>query len=308
MDSEDLKLLLMLDERGSLSAVAKHLDVAVSTVARRLEGLEAMLGIRLLDRRANGVRLTNEGSRIAVLSGPMVDQASRIARAAAALGESSAAGHVTISSIDLIITDVLAPAIDLLRAQSPGLAVTLRAQGEVVSLAAREADIALRMSRPEGASLIARRIHEIELGCFASVDYIAGRDPAAIDLKDERLLVFDDSYGRIAELDWVARAGLDGAVVLRTGSTRALLNATAAGGGIALLPVPFAEQVGLIRLPLPFPIQPRPVWLLTHRDVRRLPAIRAAHRWIMAAFAQLNDRQSSAHRPTASTKAAPTHR
>ena len=86
MDSEDLKLLLMLDDRGSMSAVAKQLDLAVSTVARRLEGLEASLGLRLLDRRANGVRLTSEGGRIAALAAPLVDQAARIARAAAALG------------------------------------------------------------------------------------------------------------------------------------------------------------------------------------------------------------------------------
>lgn len=288
MDSEDLKLLLMLDERGSLSAVAKQLDLAVSTVARRLEGLEATLGLRLLDRRANGVRLTSEGSRIAALATPLVDQAARITRAASALGASNAAGHVTISSIDLIITDVLAPALPRLAQFAPGLSVTLRAQGDVVSLAAREADIALRMSRPEGASLIARRISEIALGCFASVDYLAGRAPESITLRDEKLLVYDDSYGRIAERDWVTRAGLDGAVVLRTGSTRALLNATAAGGGVALLPVQFAERAGLVHLPAPFAVPARPVWLLTHRDVRRLPAIRAAHRWITDAFAQLD--------------------
>lgn len=291
MDSEDLKLLLMLDERGSLSAVAKQLDLAVSTVARRLEGLETALGLRLLDRRANGVRLTSEGSRIATLAAPLVDQAARIARAASALGAASAAGHVTISSIDLIITEVLAPALPQLAQLAPGLSVTLRAQGDVVSLAAREADIALRMSRPEGASLIARRIAEIPLGCFASVDYLAGRDPASIILRDEKLLVYDDSYGQIAERDWVTRAGLEGAVVLRTGSTRALLNATAAGGGIALLPVQFAEQAGLIHLPAPLTVPPRPVWLLTHRDVRRLPAIRAAHRWIAQAFARLDTPQ-----------------
>jgi DNA-binding transcriptional LysR family regulator len=287
MDSEDLKLLLMLDDRGSMSAVAKQLDLAVSTVARRLEGLEASLGLRLLDRRANGVRLTSEGGRIAALAAPLVDQAARIARAAAALGASSAAGNVTISATDLIVTDVLAPALPQLWQASPGLSVTLRAQGEVVSLAAREADIALRMSRPEGASLIARRVYEIELGCFASADYLAGRDPSAISLENERLLVYDDSYGRIAELDWVTRAGLDGAVALRTGSTRALLNAAAAGGGVALLPVQFANAAGLVRLTLPFQVPSRPVWLLTHRDVRRLPAIRAAHRWIAGAFAAL---------------------
>ncbi len=290
MDSEDLKLLLMLDERGSLSAVARQLGLAVSTIARRLEGLEATLGLRLLDRRANGVRLTGDGSRIAALAAPLVDQAAQIGRAAAALGASSAAGSVTISATEFIVTEVLAPALPQLWQSAPGLSVTLRAQGEIVSLAAREADIALRMARPEGASLMARRIYEIELGCFASAAYLVGRDPATLMLGDERLLSYDDSYGPIAELDWVAKAGLTGAVALRTSSTRALLNATAAGAGVALLPVQFARAAGLIRLPLGLAVPIRPVWLLTHRDIRRLPAIRAAQRWIAATFVGLAQR------------------
>lgn len=287
MDSEDLKLLLLLDDRGSLSAVARQLGLAVSTIARRLEGLETEIGLRLLDRRANGVRLTADGSRIAALAAPLVDQAALIGRAAAALGASSAAGSVTISATEFIVSEILAPALPQLWQTAPGLNVSLRAQGEIVSLAAREADIALRMARPEGASLIARRIAEIELGCFASTAYLAGRDPATLSLGEERLLIYDDSYGPIAELDWVARAGLTGAVALRTGSTRALIKATAAGSGVALLPVRFALEAGLIRLPLPLLAPARPIWLLTHRDIRRLPAIRAAHRWIGTTFAAL---------------------
>lgn len=285
MDTDALKLLLMIEERGSLSAVAKQLDCAVSTVARRLEALEAGLGLRLLDRRANGVRLTDEGARIAALAVPIVDQAARIGRAAAALNAAASGGMVTISATDLIITDTLAPALPDLWRRAPGLAVTLKSQSEIVSLAAREADLAIRMARPTEPSLIAQRIGEVALGCYASPAYLAGRDPQGIRLNDERLLIYDDSYGRIAELDWVAAAGLTGAVMLRTGSTRALINACAGGAGIALLPARLAEQAGLVAVAAPVRLPPRPVWLLTHRDIRRLPAIRAAHAWVVRCFA-----------------------
>ncbi len=286
MDIDALKLLILLDDRGSMSAVAKQLDVAVSTVARRLETLEAQLNLRLLDRRANGVRLTADGARIAAMAVPLVDQAARIGRAASALGSQGAAGMVTISATEFVIADTLAPALPLLWASSPGLAVTLKSQGEVVSLAAREADLAIRMARPTEPSLVARRIGEVPLGCYASPAYLASRDPAGIRLSDERLLVYDDSYGRIAEMDWVAAAGLTGAVMLRTGSTRALINACAGGAGVALLPVQAAERAGLITLPAPVQLLPRPIWLLAHRDIRRLPAIRAAHAWVVKCFAQ----------------------
>lgn len=285
MDIQALKTLLELDQRGSLSAVATHDDVAVSTIARRLDGLEAALGVRLLDRRANGVRLTAEGQRIAALAVPIVEQAARIDRAAVALKASARGGNVTISATEFVVSEMLAPMLPDLWRTAPDLAVTLRAQGEVVSLAAREADLAIRMSRPTEPSLIAQKVGEVPLGCFASPAWLAGRDPASIVLSDARLLVYDESYGRIAELDWVAAHGLTGAVVLRSGSTRALINACAAGGGVALLPVRAAGRAGLVPIKAPFALPPRPVWFLTHRDIRRLPTIRAAHRWIERVFA-----------------------
>lgn len=285
MDTEALALLLSLGERGSLSAVARQHDVAVSTITRRLDALEAKLGIRLIDRRANGARLTEQGMRIAALAAPLVDQAAQISRTAAALKASATGGTVTISATEMIIADTLAPALPDLWRSAPGLAVTLRAQAEVVSLAARAADIAIRMARPHEPSLVARKIGEIPLGLFASADFLGAADPARIDLGAARLLVYDDSYGRIAETDWVAAAGLTGAVMLRTGSTRALLAACAAGAGVALLPVPAALRAGLIALPAPLVPPPRPAWMLTHRDLNRLPAIRTAQRWIARAFA-----------------------
>ena len=85
MDFEDLALLLAIEKGQSLSAVAKARNVAVSTVARRLDTLEAELKLRLVDRRNNGTRLTPEGSRIAALSGPAIAAGDRIARSAAVM-------------------------------------------------------------------------------------------------------------------------------------------------------------------------------------------------------------------------------
>jgi DNA-binding transcriptional LysR family regulator len=144
------------------------------------------------------------------------------------------------------------------------------------------------MVRPEGASLYARRLADIRLGLFASANYLAGREPAAIDLRAERLLIYDDSYGRLPELDWVTRHGLVDAVAMRTGSTRGLLTAALAGAGIALLPVPFALRTEtLVELPPPSALPSRQPWLIVHRDLRGLPVVRLAQKWVMQAFVSL---------------------
>ena len=120
----------------------------------------------------------------------------------------------------------------------------------MVSLAAREADVAVRFAKPVGDSLIVRNLPPFDLGLFAAKSYLAGRRPASLDLRRERLLGFDASYGRIAEVAWMEESGLAGAVVVRSSSTRALINAARAGAGVALLPRLLARPIAtLVEIP-----------------------------------------------------------
>lgn len=291
MDSKDLSWLLDVAQAGSLSAAAKGHGVAVSTVARRLDALEGTLKLRLLDRRRDGVRLTRDGERIATIAASVVDGIGRLELAAAAM-RGGGKEPVIVSATEFIVSDVLAPALPRLWARHPALKVDLRAQAQVVSLAGREADLAVRMSRPEGASLLAKKLPTQKLGLFASRDYLAGRDPATLDLSCERLIVYDDSYGRLSELDWLSLCDLNRAVFARTGSTRGLLSAAVAGAGIALLPVVFAKQAALVEVSAPVPLLSRNPWLVVHRDVRRLPAIATVHAWVIDTFKQIGGQSS----------------
>lgn len=288
LDAGDLDDLVAVAHAGSLSAAAKRRGVAISTLGRRIDALEAQIGLRLLDRRADGVRLTREGAQIATLAEPLAEQVARVARAAEALRSGAKTTPVRVTATEFVISDVLAPSLPALWAQGVRFPLHLQSQPEIVSLAGRDADLAIRMVRPEGASLFARKLGELRLGLYASPAYLAERDPAAIDLRAERLLAYDDSYGRLPELDWLDRQGLSGALAMRTASTRAILVAAEAGAGIALIPRAFGDRNGaLIALPTPSPIPSRHPWLIVHRDLRGLPNIRAVQRWIVATFAAL---------------------
>lgn len=288
LDPQDLGDLIAIRDAGTLSAAAKVRGVAVSTVSRRIETLEAALGLQLVDRRTDGVRLTSAGLTVAEAASPIAEQMRRVERVAESLRQGGKMVPIRISATEFVISDVLAPALNRLWAMGADFPVHLQSQGDVVSLAGRDADLAIRMVRPEGASLYARRLADIRLGLFASVDYLAGRECAAVVLKNERLLIYDDSYGRLPELDWVTHHGLADAVAMRTGSTRGLLAAALAGAGIALLPVPFAlRHETLVELPPPSALPSRQPWLIVHRDLRGLPAIRLTQKWVAEAFASL---------------------
>src|SRR5262245_886199 len=284
MDWDDLRVFRAVAEAPTLTAAARHLGASVATVARRIDALEATLGFRLFDRSRAGVTLTTRGRAIsarAALAGNAVDD---VARLAASLQTGAWPDPIRISATEPIVSDILAPALPKLLAAAPDIRVDLSSSTDVVSLAGREADVAVRLARPVGDSLVVRRLPPFDLGLFAAKSYLAGRRPADLDLRRERLLGFDASYGRIAEVAWMEKSGLAGAVVVRSSSTRALINATRAGAGIALLPQFLVRSdPTLLEIPGPTPMPRRPAWLVTHRDLRHARPLQIVREWISGA-------------------------
>jgi DNA-binding transcriptional LysR family regulator len=288
LDPRDLDDLIALSRAGSLSGAAKQRGVAISTISRRIEALEIALKLRLVDRQARGTTLTRAGVEIADAAEPLSVQLDRVARIAEGLRRQNSVLPVRLSATEFVISDVLAPALDRLWAKGATFPLDLQSQADVVSLASRDADIAVRMSRPEGASLVIRKLPVIDLGLFISCKALAGRDPQSLSLKDEKLLIYDDSYGRLPELDWIDRQGLRGAVAMRTGSTRGLMTAAIAGAGVALLPSAIAgRSVELAEIRTDPQPPARTPWLTVHRDLRSQPSIRQVHIWVLETFAAL---------------------
>lgn len=283
---QELGWLLLVQNTGSLSAAAAREHVSVSTISRRIERLEARLKLRLVDRHPGGARLSPAGERIAALAAPALDAMDGIARAALAMREGGEDKQVvTLSATEFVVASILAPALPALRDAAPSIQLALKTEAQLVSLAGRQADLAIRMSRPEGDSLLAKKLPALQLGLFATPSYRARFATDEALVREADVLTYDDSYGRLAELE-AALQPLGGAVVLRTGSTQALVEAVRAGAGVAMLPAVFARRAGFVEVPLE-PSIARTPWLLTHRDLRRVAPIRAVHRWVVATFADL---------------------
>jgi len=288
-DATELDALVALARYGSLSAAAKKRSVAVSTLSRRIDAAETRLGLALVNRHARGVRLTPAGQRIAAVAEPLSSQLDRIAELAGALAAGALHRPVRLSATEFIVSDVLAPQIPALVNGAAPVAVELRSEPDVVSLAARDADIAVRMVRPVGANLVIRKQRPISLALYASRAYLGTRSPASLELGRERLLTYDDSYGALPETAWIAASGWSQRVVMRSGSTRALLTATLAGAGIALLPDVIARHhPALVALTAGPRIPPRIPYVTFHRDRQRDPAVRQVAAWAEGCFQRLN--------------------
>jgi DNA-binding transcriptional LysR family regulator len=279
LDWEDVRYFVALARYGTLSATARGLRVNHATVARRVTSLETLLGRPLFDRRADGYALTAEGKAV-------LDEARSMDEAALAVLRRLDAGTELNGRVRLTAGRVLAERflIDRLKAfheRYPAIDLELFGGSRVVSLARREADIALHYGSPKDSELVARRVARIAFALYASPDYRdklkAGDAPA--------LIGFDEESDFIAEAGWLAREFPNGRFSIRTSSQTTQAAAARAGFGVALLPrYVAAGDKGLVQISLGERLPERELWLLIPRDLTKVPRVRAVADYLVEVF------------------------
>ena len=278
-DWQDLRHFATLAKEGSLSAAARRLKVDHATVARRVAGLEAALGLKLVDRRARAYALTAEGRRIAAIAARMESVAFELDRAASG-AQTGLAGPVTVSAPPTLAATLIAPRLGELCAAHPGIRMKLIGEKRSASLSRREADVAVRLSRPVEKSLIARRVGRLDFALFASPAYLGTRAPA-----DFAFIAYDDTMDEAPQQKWLQTVAGTRPIVLRASDLEVHRGAAKAGIGIAALPRLFGEDdPALRRLDLGGRSVSREIWLAVHRDLRQAPLVRASLDFLAACF------------------------
>lgn len=269
MNWDDLRFFADLAETGSLSATARNLAVDHSTVARRIAALERALGLRLFDRLPQGYPLTAEGERLREQALRLRDEVHAIERMAE--GDSGAlTGTVRVSAPPAFASFFLVPRLGLLRERHPGIRLELSGNLLAVSLTRREADIAIRMNRPEGASLVARRLAASGYGLFAARS-LAERCAEA----DLALMGYEENMDHVPQQVWLRDHAAGRPLALRSSDFGALYHAVRAGLGAAVLPFFLTAGDDSLVCLRRDGVPARDIWLMAHEDVRRSPRVRA---------------------------------
>jgi DNA-binding transcriptional LysR family regulator len=280
LDWEDVRYFVALARGGTLSATARALRVNHATVARRIASLEALLGRALFDRRAKGYVLTAQGRAV-------LDKAAAMDEAALSVLRYLDAGTELSGLVRLAAGRVLAERflIDRLRAfheRYPAIDLEVIGGSRVVSLAKREADVALRYGSPKDSALVGRRLASITFGLYASAAYRdklkAGQPPAFIG--------FDEQSDFIAEAAWLAREFGNRRFSFRTNSQTTQAAAARAGYGVALLPryIVAAHEPDLVEVSLAKRLPERDIWLLVRRDLKSVPRVQTLTDYLVEMF------------------------
>lgn len=267
IDWDDSRVFLALAREGTLSGAARQLRAGVATVSRRIERMERALGLPLFLRHQSGYVLTDQGEAL-------VPRAEAVERAVLEMrreaeGHAEIRGLVRLTSIESLVAPFIVPALAPLLAANSGLDVEIVFSTATVNMHRHDADLALRMVRPERGNLRFRQLATMGFGLYGPPD---GGRPS-------RSIAWAEAPGLDVVSRWSEALAVSGASRLAVNTLAGQIEAVRCGIGAGVLPHFLARQGGLRlladRLPDGGPMQ-RPILLVTHADLaasRRIAAV-----------------------------------
>ncbi|WP_131107078.1 LysR family transcriptional regulator [Pseudomonas sp. Sample_10] len=286
MNWDDARVFLAVCRESTLRGAARVLGVDQATVGRRIAALEKSLSATLFLRTSEGYALTAVGEAAMRAVEKMEHSAHELERRIQGLDD-RLTGTVRVTTTDSMAIDLLIPAIARLHRQHPDVRVQLDASTQILSLAKREADIAVRNTRPENPDLIARRLARWPIGLFASQDYVDahGIPQPGSAFEGHDLVIYQPYLQGDKDVTLVGEPIGRGRIVSSLSSSLLVRRSIAAGIGIGEVPVYMGERDGLVRL---WPERTKPVpydiWLVTHADLRHTARVRVVIDEIVAGF------------------------
>ena len=276
---DDLRYVLALYRTGTLVQAARRLGVSDTTVARRIHAFEEALGVSIVRRDPQGkYTLTDVGQRV-------LERAERVEGQSTELSEElgdhrqRVEGTVSVSAVPILTHRVLLAALPKLHEAHPLLTVELIPDSRNLDLSRREADLAVRFSRPASGGLKTRaqKLASLEFAAFVQKEAAAKTLP---------WILYGDTHTSLPQAKWLAQAtkreGQEASSV-RVVDAETALEATALGLGMTLLPTKIGEadqrlrRVSVAAFP---PMPRRDVWMLSHTDQAERRAIKAVKHWL----------------------------
>ena len=273
----DIRVFLAVFRAGSTLGASKALDMAQPTVARRIDALEHMLGLRLFDRDTRGFHPTAEAEEL-------LAEAKAFETAAAAfetrLGhlKNRKPGAIRITAISEAFSESFSAILGDYCARNPDVAFEFLPGTRVFDLAAGEADIAIRhTNRIEDETLICRKVSEATSSLYGSKAYLDkhGFPTSPEDLAGHRIILFESNI-MSAFSKWILDRIDPAQVVMKCNDLHGMLVAIRAGIGLG----PMGSGIGdldptLMRCFPPPPDIVSTTWLLISPQAHKQPQVRA---------------------------------
>jgi DNA-binding transcriptional LysR family regulator len=274
---------------GSLSAAARSLGLTQPTVGRHIGQLQEFMSGRVLFTRSPSGLLATDA---AVELKPHAEAMAAAAAAFMRLGSTETdegAGVVRIAAADIVGVQVLPAILSEFRANNPSIVIELTLSNEMADLLRRDADIAVRMVRPQQKALLAKRAGKVALGFYAHRRYLErhGYPENLEDLRRHTLIGYDRTLPFANLLKVLPVPVSRELFALRCDNDLALLEALRSGFGIGMCQTRLAERtpelLPLLHKQLKVELE---IWIVMHNDLRRSSRMRLMFDHLASGFAQ----------------------
>lgn len=285
---DDTRVFLAIARSGTLSGAAEAMDMGIATISRRLDRLEKSLAVPLFSRHQSGYRLTDDGEA-------MLERAEALEYAGLAFGETAKlqgniAGLVRLATSDNLATHFILPSLKGILETHPDLRVEVLSGVQSVNLHRRDADLAIRMVKPDAGNLTLKRLGTVGFGVYGAKAYLEdlGDIPAGISLSDAQYVGWSESHQHLPAARWVTRMLRGRPCRVEANTLLAQVSAVSAGLGLGVLPHFMARKNGL-QCVQPDTGADQTLWLVMHSDLAGSRRVRAIADHMIAVFDKYKD-------------------
>ena len=242
MDWDKLKIFHAVAEAGSFTSATVTLNLSQSAISRQIQSLEEDLKVKLFERHARGLTLTENGEYVYKTAHEVI---SKLKEVETSLGDqkNKPSGKITITTVRSFGTHWLTPRIQEFMQLYPEMEVELIFDDKELDLSTRQADIGIFMRRPKQLNYIQKKLIDINYHIYGSNAYLEkfGMPKTINDLNKHKFI----SFGRgtpspVYNPDWAIKVGMKDSKkrksVMKVNSVMGLLLAVESGVGLAALP------------------------------------------------------------------------
>ncbi len=242
MDWDKLKIFHAVAEAGSFTSATVNLNLSQSAISRQIQSLEDDLKVKLFERHARGLTLTENGEYVYKTAHEVI---SKLKEVETSLGDqkNKPSGKITITTVRSFGTHWLTPRIQEFMKLNPEIEVELIFDDKELDLSTRQADIGIFMRRPKKLNYIQRKLIDINYHIYGSNKYLEkyGIPKTINDLNKHKYISFGKGApSPVFNPDWALKIGMKDNLkrksIMKVNSVMGLLLAVESGVGLAALP------------------------------------------------------------------------
>ncbi|HDU5577508.1 TPA: LysR family transcriptional regulator [Klebsiella aerogenes] len=285
---DDTRIFLAVARSGTLSGAAETMDMGIATLSRRLDRLEKSLAVPLFSRHQSGYRLTDDGEAL-------LARAEALEHAGLAFGEmarlqGNVAGLVRLATSDNLAAHFILPSLNGLMEKYPDLRVEVLSGVQSVNLHRRDADLAIRMVKPESGNLTLKRLGKVGFGLYSADTGQAGSTDIAFN--HAQYIGWPESHQHLPAARWITRTLRGRPCRVEANTLLAQLSAVSAGLGLGVLPHFMARKNGLQCVNADIGVD-QTLWLVMHSDLAHSRRVRVVADHLIALFDEIKDQLTS---------------